>query len=233
MNGTSDYVLFTAAAHGRAHKHYDDLNYIIYHGGDLISEAGTGGYDYGDPLVNYGYSPWAHNVMIANWDDPKLAKRYKGQPVMDASALKTRLTGWSIKDPAVYAKGVQQCIPGIAQARKLTWDKASNVVTIADTVAADKKGNKYLFFMHLAKGVTLWKAENGYYLVRDHKKVALVQFASSQRFTIAQGFGNEKSPIRGWDLGSKSKAWVLAVRFNNAPTNLTFTTTVKLLPLGK
>ncbi|MFJ4029180.1 heparinase II/III family protein [Paenarthrobacter sp. NPDC089989] len=76
------YLAFTAAFHGRAHKHADDLNFVWYdHGQEILVEGGRYGYGaqlptdsplraegfyYADPFRQYVESTPAHNTVAAN-----------------------------------------------------------------------------------------------------------------------------------------------------------------------
>lgn len=78
----STYLAFTAAFHGRAHKHADDLNFVWYdRGQEILVEGGRYGYGaqlpadsplradgfyYADPFRQYVESSWAHNTVTAN-----------------------------------------------------------------------------------------------------------------------------------------------------------------------
>jgi hypothetical protein len=78
----STYLAFTAAFHGRAHKHADDLNFVWYdHGQEILVEGGRYGYGpqlppdsplradgfyYADPFRRYVESTLAHNTVTAN-----------------------------------------------------------------------------------------------------------------------------------------------------------------------
>ncbi|WP_172325734.1 heparinase II/III family protein [Paenarthrobacter sp. CM16] len=79
---TSSYLAFTAAFHGRAHKHADDLNFVWYdRGQEILVEGGRYGYGaqlpvdsplrsdgfyYADPFRRFVESTMAHNTVTAN-----------------------------------------------------------------------------------------------------------------------------------------------------------------------
>ncbi|MCT9869159.1 heparinase II/III family protein [Paenarthrobacter aurescens] len=78
----SSYLAFTAAFHGRAHKHADDLNFVWYdRGQEILVEGGRYGYGaqlpvdsplradgfyYADPFRRFVESTMAHNTVTAN-----------------------------------------------------------------------------------------------------------------------------------------------------------------------
>lgn len=78
----STYLAFTAAFHGRAHKHADDLNFVWFdRGQEILVEGGRYGYGaqlpvdsplradgfyYADPFRRFVESTMAHNTVTAN-----------------------------------------------------------------------------------------------------------------------------------------------------------------------
>ena len=66
--GDSFYLMFTAANNkGRAHKHMDDLSFILFaYGHDLLIDPGKYTYNYNTPGAKYIVSRWAHNVVTVD-----------------------------------------------------------------------------------------------------------------------------------------------------------------------
>ena len=64
----SFYLMFTAANNkGRAHKHLDDLSFILFaYGHDLLIDPGKYTYNYNTPGAKYVVSRWAHNVVTVD-----------------------------------------------------------------------------------------------------------------------------------------------------------------------
>jgi hypothetical protein len=64
----SFYLMFTAANNkGRAHKHMDDLSFILFaYGHDLLIDPGKYSYNYDTPGRKYVESRWAHNVVTVD-----------------------------------------------------------------------------------------------------------------------------------------------------------------------
>lgn len=58
------WMLFCASTFSSTHKHGDDLNFLLYHKGDLFVEAGKRDYNYNDPKTAWAYSAYAHNVLM-------------------------------------------------------------------------------------------------------------------------------------------------------------------------
>ena len=50
------WMIFQAATFSSAHKHSDDLSFLLYHKGELFVEAGNRTYNYADPMTAYVYS---------------------------------------------------------------------------------------------------------------------------------------------------------------------------------
>ena len=202
--GAATWMLFQAATFGSAHKHSDDLSFILYHKGDLFVEAGNRNYNYRDPMTAYVYSGYAHNVLCVDDKDFPVKTGKNGFRSVPAAALKTRITGSVTEGPVVSVTGTQERFPGIVQSRTLSFDKIGRKVAIKDDIEADREFKASLLF-HLAPGITI-KAEGEEMLLwRGTAKVAALRFAGDLPMKSRIVTGEGEPPYRTWIFGGLPK----------------------------
>lgn len=230
FNESKTWMMFNAAAHGRVHKHCDDLSFSIWHNGNLFVDSGTGGYDLkNDPFSVYGLSAWAHSRLISNWKKPGTAERWASpHPYYDYYAKKTKLTEWELTDSCAWVSGEQEYIRGIRQTRRLEWDKIENVVTINDTVTSDKKDDHHVFLFHLAEDIKPVIENDSVVLYRGDKIEAVMRFNASHQKSVDLYFGGDDEFIKAFNALTGAPRYVVAVSFNNISSELNLQTTIEL-----
>ena len=113
-DGPNDtYCLFTCGGLLGQHKHYDNLNFVIYHKGFLAPDSGTrvNEVENGQHLKNYYAQTVAHNCVLIHqpgeppapyWGEgPAVAQNHGGQH----SALKSVVKAFETNDRFVYVAG--------------------------------------------------------------------------------------------------------------------------------
>lgn len=107
----STYCLFTCGGILRQHRHFDALNFVIYHRGHLALDSGTRylEFDNGQHLANYFSQTVAHNCVVihqpgeppANYWGGKVEGNHGGQHKQLGSAVKA----FEVNDDYVYVAG--------------------------------------------------------------------------------------------------------------------------------
>lgn len=152
MNGSGTWMMLLAATHSEAHKHNDDLSFLLYHGGgELITEAGSRNYNYSDPLTEYCYSSYGHNVLFV--DGKGWGMKPGGLPLIDDAAYETGITAWEDTPDVSSVTGRQIRFPGVIQERTLRYDRKKDFVTVEDRITSEKPAALRLIY-HFAPGVT-------------------------------------------------------------------------------
>ncbi len=92
------YCLFTCGGILSQHRHYDALNFVVYHQGYLALDSGTRykEFDNGEHLANYYAQTVAHNCVVIHQPDEPLA-RYWGGTVTQNHGGQHRQTGSELK----------------------------------------------------------------------------------------------------------------------------------------
>jgi hypothetical protein len=232
LNGDADWVMFVAAIHSKIHRHHDDLSFLVWHHGDLLTDAGSGSYDVnGNPMSKYATSPWAHSILVSNWMDTKNSSYYNQiRPVFNSTTNTTRITKWMLNGSNVSVTGVQHTIPGIKQQRCLTWDKISNIVKVTDTVTSTHKKDYHMFLFQLADDIKPVVDGSTVTLNRGSVKEATMMFSSSHAFSIRIYYGDKDKKIQGFDAATGKPRYIVAVYFENVSDKLELQTNIKLLP---
>ena len=192
------WILFQAATFSSAHKHSDDLSFMLYHKGDLFVEAGNRNYNYADPMTTYVYSGYAQNVLCVDGKDFPVKTGANGFRSVPPAALKTRMTSHSIGDGCDSVTGVQERFPGIVQTRTLVWDRVKFRVRITDRLKSGRQFKATLLF-HVAEGVTIEEAGAGLRLRRGGRDVAVMSFQAPPGFGVKILRGEESAdPYHTW-----------------------------------
>ena len=190
------WILFMAATHNGTHKHSDDLSFLLYHGGDLIVEAGYRNYNFLDPDTAYAYSGYGHNVLCVNDNEFPVKIHRKGFRAILPDALKTRIMDSDVSGGVKTVTGRQERFSNVVQQRTLRYDKTRKVVEIDDVLEA-KEALKATLIFHLAPGIAVLQTGDKLQFFRGDVLVATMSIASESEFSVRTLLANEAdSPYR-------------------------------------
>jgi Heparinase II/III-like protein/Heparinase II/III N-terminus len=215
----STYVLFNAAYHVDYHKHSDDLSLCIYSNGDLITEAGPNGYNYSDPLTQYGYSSFAHNTLIVDG---------KGLVRTDGQYDKVFIEDYIITENYSEVTGVNQRFENVVHKRNVLFNEHEELIRVQDKVFSEHNHN-YKLLWHVADGVKAHVRDNFVELFRGDNKVAEIEFVAKVPFKVNQFSGQKEPSVKGWMFSKMEHgvpSTVLEVDFEGE--NCTFETLFRL-----
>jgi heparin/heparan-sulfate lyase len=105
------YCLFTCGGILRQHRHFDALNFVIYHRGHLAIDSGTRylEFDNGQHLANYFAQTVAHNCVVVNQPGEPPARYWGGTVEGNHGAqhkqLGSELEAFEVNDEYVYVAG--------------------------------------------------------------------------------------------------------------------------------
>lgn len=198
------WMLFNAATHSSVHKHGDDLELLIYHKGDFVTEAGKRNYNYSDEQTAWAYSGYAHNVLIVNDEAYPVKISENGYQSVYPDALKTKITEYDISDeqnPSV--KGFECRFENVEQIRSVTFSKTDNLIIVDDicTGTEDYDGS---FLWHIAPGIEIKENVNGWDCYRNDEILATISIETETEFSLEtfSGQGGEY-PFETWIFGGK------------------------------
>lgn len=202
----STYMLLTAATHSKAHKHQDDLNFILYHRGQLFVEAGKKDFNYSDPMTAYGYSSFAHNVLfVENQGWPMSSTNH---PILDDAAYRTQITDWGQSDGGMWVSARSERWPTVMQDRTLRFDDNAHTAQVEDLLTATEEENIRLIY-HIASDVEIEQTENGWNLRRDGNTVAEVAVEASGKAKL--------TTLRGSQTDGEFKTWLFDEKHTDEP----------------
>lgn len=199
------WIMFLAATHSSVHKHSDDLSFLIYHRGELFVEAGKRDYNYLDELTAWGYSGYAHNVLLVDGECFPVKKGANGFQSIYPEALKTGIIDYDLGNDVKWVTGMQRRFAGISQYRTLLYNKNEQCINITDNIIAttDFKGT---LLYHIADGIKIEATEKGWKLYRDAMLVADVYVNSNVQYcldTVSNGEG--QYPYQTWIFKADGK----------------------------
>lgn len=214
------FAVFSASHHGVYHKHADDLAFILYSGGWIISESGPYGYDYNHPLSKHAYSTAGHSTLHI----PTLA--------MTSEPGKVGILKWSDKNSvsAISARNLRY--KDLSHERTVTFDRNQHTITIEDKVVGGANHQKYILWQ-LAPDLTPVKDGLQVDLLRANQLVARILFSQSiDTEAIIIGRGSSNKEILGYSFptfGQVVDTAVLAIAAPCLEEKWSVTTTI-LLP---
>lgn len=191
------YMILTAATHSTAHKHQDDLNFVLYHKGPLITEGGKRNYNYNEPGTVYAYSSYAHNVLFVNNEGWKMSAT--NHPVLEKAAYNTRLIDYGQSDEAMWVTGRSERWETVTQERTLHYNHSTGTVWVQDVLTAAQPENIRLIY-HIADGVDIRETENGWVLRRNGQMLAEVTVEASQDIKL--------TTLKGSETDGEFKTWL-------------------------
>ena len=197
--------MFLASTFSSAHKHGDDLSFLIFHKGDLFTEAGPRNYNYKDEMTAYSYSGFAHNVLCVDDKDFPARIGKNGFRGVTKQALRTRITDFSLEGSIKKVTGSQECFPGIVQSRTIEYDKGRKHVIIRDNLEANRKFKASLLF-HVAEGVEVRHSDNGgLCFLRDKELIATMTTACQSPVNVKVLTGEGEGAYRTWIFNGKTE----------------------------
>lgn len=201
------YMLLTAATHSEAHKHNDDLNFLLYHKGELIVEAGGRNYYYSEPLTIYAYSSYGHNVLFVNGEGWK--HKPTGSPLLERAAYNTKITHWYNCEEAgegewSWISAEQTRFDNVKQTRTLSYNKAENIVIIEDELQALERLDARLIY-HISSDVEVSETENGWKFFRNGVEIAEGIVTGSSNVSITTYYGDEDEQWKSYVFNGNSE----------------------------
>lgn len=140
------HLVFRCGYRSRYHRHDDDLNLVLYCGGeDWLIDSGIYRYAEQDPLRLYMRSKWAHNVPVVH---RPAAKRWTWEAPHAVLPLK-RLPAQA--DGVVAVRGITHTYPGHVAMRDLHVNAPAREFTVTDSLiqAGKPARRRYLSLWHV------------------------------------------------------------------------------------
>lgn len=192
------WIMFLASTHSSAHKHGDDLSFLVYHKGDLFVEGGKRNYNYKDRMTAWAYSGFAHNVLIVNDAAFPVKLANSGHQLIYPRALKTGIVDYSIDGDIKKVSGRQIRFENVEQKRSLCWDKKKNSLLVTDELDVKEKLNA-AFLYHIAEGVVVKELKDGWAFYRDRNLVAEMHVENREPVKLETVTGREgRYPYCTW-----------------------------------
>ena len=228
MDGSGTWMMLLAATHSIAHKHNDDLSFLVYHKGELITEAGNRDYNYTDPMTEYIYTSYGHNVLFV--DGKGWGMKPNHLPLIDSAAYKTKITGGEDNGAVQYVTGREVRFKGVEHERTIRYLRDENVIEIEDKIKSDKPHSFRLIY-HIADGVEVTPTEGGWECERGGEPVARITPIGSVPTVLSTYTGEGEDPWRTWLFGGVPEArcgTLLAVDFAGEKGIKTLTLRIEL-----
>lgn len=207
------WMMLSAATFSSTHKHGDDLQVLLYHKGDLITEAGRRNYTYLEEKTAWAYSGYAHNVLIVDDEAYPVKVGKNGFQSVYSEAFDTHIVDYSIEDTKSSVTGYEHRFEGIEQTRTLEYDRISNTVTVTDALNADRNYKGTLLW-HVAAGVEVQQNKDTYEFYRDAELVATLDVQAVE-YTVELIDGEGEYPYTTWLFdGKEDPVWGKLIKIN-------------------
>lgn len=197
MNKDKDtWMMLLASTHSMAHKHNDDLSFLLYHKGPLFVEAGNRNYNYTEEKTQYIYSSYGHNVLFVNGEGWKL-KPTTHLPLLEPAAFETKIIDGNTQGNIQWVTGRQTRFPGVCQERTLRYRRAINTVELEDRITLEEDSSLRLIF-HIAEGVEVQETSTGWVFLRNGKRIARAYVDGNADIRRTTYTGDGVDPWRTW-----------------------------------
>ncbi|WP_309081936.1 heparinase II/III family protein [Zhihengliuella sp.] len=217
-NPRATWVMFTAAYNADYHKHSDDLSVVIHSlGRPLLSEAGPYGYNYKDPMTQFGFSQFAHNNVVV--DGRSISRT-------DGKAETVRMTEAIQTAAGFMATAETGRLPNAVHRRSVTVATESDhdeVVVEDELMSSTAESRSWEMFWNIAPDLQVVPHGQGFEVYRGNDKLldALIQADVPTQVSVHRG---ETGPRHlGWsfpEFGSAEPSDVVRVAFEGAAARL-------------
>ncbi|MFC4661445.1 alginate lyase family protein [Oceanobacillus aidingensis] len=216
------YIYFTASFHSLAHKHADDLSFLLTIGDtDFFVDSGKYNYQENDEYRKYFRSTLAHNSVTVD------RKTYE---LKSAQLRKSKVIKYGINHDYNYVVGIHELYPGVKIERTLIYLKKMSSVLIHDKLQSSKT-HTYSQIFNIGKDVEVTSLTKKKILLKstaDEKEIELLQV---NHVTEYKHYFGEEAPIAGWQSSKFNEKYPInQLRFSNKSDNLEYKTIINLEP---
>lgn len=220
LDENSMYLKFLSAFNSLAHKHADDLSFLLSIGEtDFFVDSGKYNYQEKDDYRKYFRSTMAHNTITVN---------RKSFDLKSEQAGKSNIEHFDIQKDYSYIVASHKLYPGIVIKRTLIYFKKQSSILIHDKIVSTKE-NIYSQIFNIGKDVDVEILSKKNVVLRskvDSNKVELIQLNPVTEFKSYKG---DKDPIAGWQSSQFNKKHPIAqLQFTNRGTTLDYRTILNL-----
>lgn len=198
------WMMLLAATHSEAHKHNDDLSFLLYHKGPLFVEAGKRDYNYHERKTQYAYSAYAHNVLFINNKGYSIKEKTTKLPFLESEAYDTRIIDGNTNGDIVWATGMQTRFSNVCQNRTMRYDKKNNLVFIEDDIYLDNPATIRLIY-HIAKDISIEEKGNGWIFKRGDIEIASALITGTNKVEKNTYLNDGVSPWDTWLFCNKGE----------------------------
>lgn len=214
-HSASSYLAFSAAFHGRAHKHADDLNFTWYdRGQEILVEGGRYGYGpllpmdsplrasgfyYADTFRQYVESTMAHNTVSADGRD------HDRRRVPTGSGLGV----CEERDKVFVLRGRGEHV-GWSHNRTIAFEPGVGITVTDDVQSIDAAKRDFQLWFNLAGGLDLEASEEGPLIWRCPGPEWTVELREATQASLIPPLRASLNPTRGWRSltdGTREGAW--------------------------
>lgn len=216
------FLKFTAAFHSLAHKHADDLSFILTIGNtDFFVDSGKYNYKEQDAFRKYFRSSLAHNSITVNRKTYELQSNQSG---------KSKILCYGIYEDFSYLIAQHELYPGVKIERTLIYFKKSSSVLLHDQIKSSQL-RTYSQIYNIGKDVIvepITKKKIKLTSAIDNKSIELIQVNHVTEF---KNFYGETAPIAGWQSSAfNDKYPIHQLQFSNKGKEMEYKTIINLNP---
>lgn len=184
------YLVFKAGFLSKAHKHSDDLSFVLYaFGEDWIVDAGL--YTYGsNAFRNYVRSNKAHNLVLIDTLNMPRSRAYLNM---------SRIDTFGLSDKHAYVTGSHELYKNFKVRRKVEYYKPSEFFIYDDVEPPDDKEHDYRILFHVPKDKKI-RISKGEVRInsRKSKKTLVIRPIQGYFSNIYLITGQKKPGYQGW-----------------------------------
>lgn len=213
------YVFFSAAYNADYHKHSDDNSLFVQSNGtEIIREAGPHGYDYQDPFTIYGFSSFAHNVLVV--DGEGLPRTDGKSDLVQMRTIRDDDRGFTVQGSTRrYSTASHERVLDVLEPPESIFKPK---IRISDYIDASKN-HEYEIFWHFGPNISPVITPGGIVLYESEEKVAELIFASMTALRFDLHRGQTEPRILGWyfpEMSRPQPTYTLSIGFTGKKISL-------------
>lgn len=214
------YFKFLSAFHSLAHKHADDLSFLLSIGKtDFFVDSGKYNYQEKDEYRKYFRSSMAHNGITVNRKSYELRSNQSG---------KSKIKKYEIKNDYSYITAIHTLYPSVKINRTIIYLKKCSSILIHDQIESSTQ-RTYSQIFNIGKNVIIDPLSKKKIILSSTIESKSIELLQINHVTEFKNYKGETNPIAGWQSTSfNEKHPIHQLQFSNKGNDMEYKTIINL-----
>jgi len=184
----TSYLMFQSGFHSTAHKHADDLGFVLYsHSEDIFVGPGVYAYDYSSKYRQYVTSAQAHNTLTVDGKTYVISRDNVG---------KADITAYRLEEAFDFVQGSHTMYGGVTSKRGIVFIRPSTILVIDEAVAGTEHSIQQIWNLSPAAHDLEFDGDGASFLVGENG--VTVEIRQLRPVTGVDHYYGQEEPVRGF-----------------------------------